>query len=673
MQLKPLSRSVLFALSLLGLNACNDSNESDVNTTANGTSTTSGTAVARFDPLAGVIPQTSDLLLAGSQDGTLNIPTANITSPGQVALVNTLNTLDGFGLTAPITAAFGGGLKAASLQLGSSVRIFEVLKDAKTQAITGVTRELGAADMLVTATGDNNATLALVPLQPLKESTSYLVVLTNAMQGTDGKAASSDSAYLLAKGATPLTGEYAALEPLRQLVNHQETVAASQGISAASIVLSWSFTTQSVKPVLDAVKAQVTARPLQMSPAMGASNVFLSALAGKANVHVGTLQVPYYLTAPSAANPTAPLDTFWTGAAGSFLTRYNPAPVATSTQTVPVLMSVPNATSVAGATPPASGWPVVIFQHGITRNRADLLALADTLADAGFVGIAIDLPLHGVTSATDPLRADNNAVFADDAERTFNLDVQNETTGATGADGVVDSSGSHFINLTSLLTSRDNIRQGISDLLVLRQSLGNISAVPLDTGKVGFVGHSLGGIIGTGYLAVETAATPASLVTTGGGIARLLDGSPTFGPVIQGGLSRAGVIPGSSDYAAFMAVAQTVVDTADPVVLGAQAAANQPLHMIEVLNDQVIPNWVAGAPLSGTEPLSSVMKLTSITATTPGVDGIVRFNSGVHGSILDPTVSPAATVEIQTQVAAFQLARGTAISVQNSSLIAGAP
>ncbi|MEZ5453630.1 MAG: lipase [Thiothrix sp.] len=673
MKLHHLSRAVLLALSLLGLGACSDSSDYDFNASANSSATGSGSAVARFDPRSGVIPQTNDLLLAGSQDGTLNIPTASITSSGQLALVNALNTLDGFGLTAPITAAFGNALDVASVKIGSSVRVFEVSKDASTQAITGVVRELGATEMLATATGSNSDTLALVPLRPLKESASYLVVLTNALKGADGKAAASDSAYLLAKGSTPLSGEYAALEPLRQLVNNQETVAASQGVNAASIVLSWSFTTLSVTPVLDAVKAQAQAEPMQVSPSVGTTNTFLSDLSGKADVHIGTLQVPYYLTAPSAANPTAPLTTFWKGAAGSFLSRYNPTPVATSTQTIPVLMTVPNASSVAGATPPAAGWPVVIYQHGVTRSREDLLVLADTLADAGYVGVAIDLPLHGVTSATDPLRADQNAAFANDVERTFNLDVMNESTGAAGPDGMLDSSGRHFINLTSLLTSRDNIRQGISDLLVLRKSLGNTSPVPLDTSKVGFVGYSLGGIVGTGYLAAETTPTPASLVTVGGGIARLLDGSASFGPEIRSGLASAGVAAGSADYAAFMAAAQTVLDAADPVVLGAKAAANQPLHMIEVLNDQVIPNRVTGAPLSGTEPLISIMNLASITATTPGGDGVVRLNSGTHSSILDPTPSPAATVEIQTELAAFQIARGTAITVQNSSIVAAAP
>ncbi|SEA21420.1 Alpha/beta hydrolase family protein [Thiothrix caldifontis] len=671
MKLQLLSRNILLALAVSGLGACGDSSDYDFSANANGT-TGRGTAVARFDPRSGVIPQTNDLLLAGSTDGTLNIPTATITNPGQLGLVNSLNTLDGFGLTAPITAAFGASLKAGSLQTGSSVRVFEVRKDVATQAITGVVREVTAAELLATAVGTQQDTLALVPLKPLKESTSYLVVLTNAIQGSDGRAATSDSAYLLAKSTTALSGEYAALEPLRQLINNQEAIAANQGVSAATIVLSWSFTTQSVTPVLEAMQRQAAASPLLISPTLGASNTFVPALAGKANVHIGTLDVPYYLTAPSTANPTAPLTTAWSGAAGSFLTRYNPAPVATSTQTVPVLMSVPNASALAGATPPAGGWPVVIFQHGITRNRQDLLAVADTLADAGYVGIAIDLPLHGVTEDANPLRADKNAAFANDVERTFNLDVQNASTGTAGADGVIDSSGTHFINLGSLLTSRDNIRQGIADLLVLRRSLGNITAVPLNTAKVGFVGHSLGGVIGTGYLAAETAATPASLVTTGGGIARLLDGSASFGPVIQAGLGSAGLTPGSAAYDAFMVVAQTVIDPADPVVLGAQAAAKHPVHMIEVLGDQVIPNRVTGAPLSGTEPLASVMQLTSRTATAAGEDGIVRFNRGAHSSVLDPGVNLAVTVEMQRQIAAFQLAGGAAIAINDSTVIAGA-
>src|SRR3546814_5166859 len=45
---------------------------------------------------------------------------------------------------------------------------------------------------------------------------------------------------------------------------------------------------------------------------------------------------------------------------------------------------------------PADGWPVVIFQHGITGNRTQMIAIAPALAAAGFATVAIDLPLHGL-------------------------------------------------------------------------------------------------------------------------------------------------------------------------------------------------------------------------------------------------------------------------------------
>jgi len=41
----------------------------------------------------------------------------------------------------------------------------------------------------------------------------------------------------------------------------------------------------------------------------------------------------------------------------------------------------------------------------------------------------------------------------------------------------------------------------------------------------------------------------------------------------------------------------------------------------------------------------------------------VNFTAGAHGSILDPTSSPAATTEMQTEAIAFALTSGTALPV----------
>lgn len=623
-----------------------------------------------FDPANGILPSTNDLLFRGSTDGTLNIPTTNLPA-AQLPLYDAINSLDGFALTAPITAAFSNVMDASTVKVGSSVYVYEVKKDLTTGAVTSIESELTAADIYATPTADGK-TLALVPLKPLKESTSYMIVLTNSIKDKAGKAAASSSTYLLAKASQSLANTpYAALEPLRQLIGTQEAAAVGKGVAKARIILSWAFTTQSVTPVLQAAVSQAKAGKMLISPALGTTKTFSSNLRGKANVHVGSLDLPYYL------NAKAPLSSYWQGAGKSHLTRYNPKPKLKSTQTIPVLMSVPNASSLAGATPPAAGWPVIIFQHGITRSRLDMLAIADTMADAGFAVVAIDLPLHGITDTTNPLKADLNPIFSGDVERTFNLDLRNNGTGATGADGVIDSSGSYFINLTSLRTSRDNIRQGISDLTVLRKSLGSIqsaSPLPLDTAKVGFVGISLGSIVGTGYLSQEATSTPATLAVPGGGIARLLDGSETFGPSIQQGLAASGIVKGTSAYDTFMAVAQWVIDPADPVILGKKAADKHPIHLQEVVglngvgSDKVIPNRVTGAPLSGTEPLISIMGLKSITQTgTP--DGVVRFTEGAHGSLLDPSNSLAATTEMQAETAVFQAKRGTVIPVFNPTMV----
>jgi pimeloyl-ACP methyl ester carboxylesterase len=353
--------------------------------------------------------------------------------------------------------------------------------------------------------------------------------------------------------------------------------------------------------------------------------------------------------------------------------------VATSTQLIPVLLTVPNANS--GKARPAAGWPVVIFQHGITRNRTDMFAIAATLAGQGFAVIAIDAPLHGLTDKTNPFYIGNTPFAALGAqERTFNLDLENNATGAPGPDGTIDSSGSYFINLQDLLTSRDNLRQASADLMVLTRAIPGISldgkTSAFDGSRIEFVGQSLGSIIGTAFLAMEPHVNVGVLNVPGGGVAGLLAASPTFGPVINAGLAQAGLQPGTPDYAAFLGAAQTVVDSGDSINF-AFATAGKSILAQEVVgdanhpNDQVIPNSVASAPTSGTEPLLAALGLSSIKATTQAasIRGVVRFTQGTHGSLLDPTSSPAVTAEMQGEMASMIATGGQAVIVSNPSVI----
>jgi hypothetical protein len=203
-------------------------------------------------------------------------------------------------------------------------------------------------------------------------------------------------------------------------------------------------------------------------------------------------------------------------------------------------------------------------------------------------------------------------------------------------------------------------------------------ATDFDSARISFVGQSLGSIVGTPFIALEPTVNVATLSVPGGGIAQLLNGSPTFGPRIRAGLAAAaGLQPNTPDFDRFLGAAQQVIDAADPINYGFASAQNAIL-LHEVVGgdgvppDAVIPNTVAGAPLAGTEAMIRVLGLPTISATTQaanGVRGAVRFTAGDHGSLLSPAASAAATVEMQTQMASMAASAGTAVVVTNTSVI----
>ncbi len=698
MKLKPI---LLTLTSIVLLQACSSGSNSpravDAPPATNpGGGLVTGVIEATFNPASGdptQVPIPTNLFLSGTTDLTLNIPVADPTDFSDPLVA--LNGLDGFSTVAPWSTNFSVPVAAASVGPGS-VKVYEVALSGPGGGVVAVNNELTfGVDYFAAA---NGSSIAILPLKPLKQLTSYMAVITNGVQDADGNAATPSQTYFLSKRTSPLVdasgnstdplldnATASALEPLRQLTNSQEAGAASQGVDPSSIVLSWTMTTQSITPVLSAAKN---------ISAPGASALFQTPFttaavggAGIADIYVGSMASPYYLTAPSASNPIAPLNQFWKAAPGAYvapfdafgldptstnLTFANPIPVPTSMQNLPVLMTVPNAAS--GQTRPEAGWPIMIFQHGITRNRTDMLAVADTMASIGFAVVAIDLAMHGITDPTNPFYV---APSANGTERTFDVDYVNNTTGAPGPDGVIDSSGAHFINLANLLVSRDNSRQGIADLFTLTESIpfmdiNGDGAGDFNEGSITFAGQSLGAITGTGFLAFGPNIQSALLSAPGGGIANLLVGSPTFGPSIIGGLAAAGVEQGTTEFNLFILATQTTVDSADPINLGGFAALQNNILLHQINGDQVVTNRVPGAPLSGTEPLIAAMGLTSYSESAfnpEGLDAAVRFTAGDHGSLLSPETSAATTVEMQSQMAAFHATGGTTLNVTNTDVV----
>jgi hypothetical protein len=709
------------------------------------------TSTALFKVLSGVLPYPFDVYFAGSTAGTLKLPLAASLYP---SVTTAVNALDGFSTTGVIRERFAGPLDAASLAAAGAVVMvhintlnagphakapvsplqggaFTVLKGCLKGssgclpvALTGPCSPAGC-DYAVGVAADDASILEITPLKPLAASTclptppatsspcqvppnfgigeGYMVLLTKLIT-VAGVAAVADADYAsfqaaLAGGPTCPSITNADLNAVCQLTGAHLALGQALGINPANVVASFSFSTESTLDTLAAAASEATPRAILsnqvfLAPGMPATT---AAFQGKgfADVYVGVLTLPYYLSTTEPGIDTG----FWNASAASapdktstFTTRFNPFPIPTvKALQIPVLMTVPNATS--GTSQPATGWPVTIFQHGLTANRTNLFGIADSLALGGMVGIAIDLPLHGLTvpyNAADPstyfYASSSNPWYAGlglpatgSIERTFDLDTINKAAGVPG----LDSSGSHwFTAIASPLTVRDLLRESSVDLVTLAESVASVTlpapatAPYIDSTRIHYMGHSQGAIEGPGFLAVM-APNPvinlqtATLASPGGQYLYLALESPTFGPQLIAGLEKQSnglLTPGTTLFANYERDFQSVLDSGDPWNFIALAAELHPIHIIQVVGstpppagcnpetppdgcpDQVVPN-------DSTARLLSAGGFAQ--AHYPGVAGatalhvFVNFTEGVHASFLDPTYNLAVTEEEQLEAVTF--------------------
>jgi hypothetical protein len=625
----------------------------------------SGTGfVALYAPPVDVVPYPNDLY---NPTGTrLAVPT-KITSP----LAAALNTLDGFSTSAVISAPFNAPLDPASLMpfnpgamAPSAASIVVLNATLGTPLVPGVDYTV----RISTAAGSGNGVLEIVPERPLSPRTRYVFIVTNRVRSTAGTAAGADLVFGAVRdahlaGQTSIA-EQPALTPLFPAIGPLLNTAVGLGIPGSTVVVAWSMQTQSIGNVLDVIAASATPRPAALVAAGTTAQLGLG-LPGIASIYTGYLDVPYY------GDPANPLTSFWVNAQQAPPNVQNPTPVArVPSKRIPLLATLPNAGS--GRTEPPAGWPVVIFQHGITLNRTVMFAMADSFAQQGFAVIAIDLPLHGITGTSNPLYQGPNSPFGNN-ERHFNLD----NVGATGVfapDGQIDN-GWQILNVGDPLNARDHIRQAVSDTIHLTRTLPTLNlpdgdANPdLDGNRIHFVGSSLGSIISGVFLGLDTDVVSATLSSPAGPWTSILTDPQAidFGGPIRAALAAQGLPAGTVGFDNFVRDLQTVIDPVDPINYAAAAAANHPLHVIEVLGDTAVPN----AP---NDYLARLWNLPSTSttraATLPAtVSGIVRFRAGVHSSPFNPAPNPAVTAEMQRQTVTYAVSAGSVIEITDSSVV----
>jgi len=657
--------------------------------------------VAQYIPTAGnrrAMPYPNDIWLSGSTDGTLNIPGTLSSTGAAGANLRSVNLMDGYSTTAPITVPFNFPvdltsvmpympIDAAGTPLFGAATNFWVLNTSTGMPlfplIPGVTTEATADYTIRLSTPDTQgAVLEIVPLKPLAPETTYAFVITAGVLDVLGNSLAPDNQFRDIRDAC-FSGETLAngiLEAIKNLAVCPvlQTAAGLFQLPSQAFMVAWTVSTQSIGLSLEVINESATAQAnvLVHPPGLNTSTATDGLLAGYADIYVGTLDVPYYMD----TNPANMYTATWQGAGGTNLTKYNPVPVPRSTLTIPMIATVPNATNPYGLTKPAEGWPVVVYLHGVTSNRTTGIAMADTFASQGYAVIAIDQPLHGVLDPTNPLFQGADSPFGAN-ERHFGLDLF-QASGAPGSDGMIDSGAQIFtVSLTAPQVTRDYGRQIGSDLIHLIRTLptmdldGDPATTDLDVTRIHFVGVSLGSLLGSSFLGTNNEVATASLSSEGGNWTLFLeDENSYFGRALVAGLTAAtGLQRNTSGFNEFLRDWQTVLDAVDPMNYITKMKANLPLHVIEILNDNTVPvsttdNWARAAGL---------VDISGPVANPEGIQGIVRFTDGGHGSFLDTSASitdldtgeviqgpnPLVTYEMQNQSLGFALSYGTQLGV----------
>ncbi len=499
------------------------------------TFTITSAAEVTFDPAHSIIPFPNDILLGS--DGGVQFP-KGVGLPD--ALVDGLNTLDGFSNSAPVVSENGtstaaliqGTLPGTPYTLGPSspINMLAVPGSSRGAGTGAPLNAFGCVNCTVSPTlldgGVKPETLEIVPRLPLTERTRYAIYITTDLVDSSGKTVIPSPAFALARSSAPLyangkstvsllTDDQAQqLEQLRAGLEPLFNNFAQNGLPRKKVALAWAFTTQSTVSTLSQLHAAPTLANVPAAPLW---------------IVDATAAVVPGLDAQGV--PHAAISAFWAGESVDLWAlntgHFTPGLADATGRPIPFILTIPAGTA------PANGWPVTIFGHGLASNKTAGYAVANALAAAGRAMIAIDLPWHGdrnsctgfgnfLNLATGQTTFTDAAICTNPATQTCNAvgrcqltnrtgpaacafgtatadlgcfafgqgacapDSKCEGTGAGFASSItlgpgvsIPTSGWNFLNLVDLFASRDNARQQTI-------SLAQLARVIQATGPTGF-------------------------------------------------------------------------------------------------------------------------------------------------------------------------------------------
>lgn len=464
----------------------------------------------------------------------------------------------------------------------------------------------------------------------LRERQKYAFVITREVRGPKGALSpSSDLAALLAAKVAPsgLVGRaYSVYKPLLDALGTGGLPRAGD-VAAATV-----FTTHSVTARLLAMRAALgSATPptakinLVYAKAPQGAEASLDDLLGTptqnlpgsdnaggvahdkiAFVVQGSFQSPDYLDASSTVTPA--------GGSGTSLGTFdetNLTPKPRGVATVPFTLVIPDVATFANL-------PVVVFQHGLGGDRSSVMAVANTMASAGFATLGIDIPFHGARDLTA-------------------VDTKHHFGSAAGPDGwaewndnpafnFFDAVGDQAQAIPALLPRavRGAFMQAALDVMqeIRLVTVGDVGALGARDARlngltfrkdaVAYSGESFGAIYGVIAMAIEPTVGAALFDVGGGGLIfpLLLDSAdegPIFSILLDGALGTSTIDPADSPDTDFgYNLTQYLLEPGDPLayapyVIRFPVGGNAPKHVLQLSAhlDETVPNQANEALAGG--------------------------------------------------------------------------
>ncbi len=547
------------------------------------------------DPADAANPFPSDRLLDAS--GHVQVP-ASYFDPGLPAtsnfnparkymqtVVQQLSTLTGFATFAPIRVRFD---RPVVVDAGDNPRGLLLLEY----------NDLTAAPTIITASVyDPDTSVEVRPREPLKSKTTYALVVTTALTDVDGQPVGPSPAFAQLLGGTGFTGDLAAWRArLQPVLDYMQS---GFGIGTDAIALVDLFTTGPTTDDLVAIQRRLVAGEVVPGPPVFQNSPipnldtgifpegtpeFTSLIGSSTSENVSAVAVGSYVSYDFRTGPHGPFDP--TTVDGSATPR--PIPL-------DFYVTIPKAPK------PASGYPIAVYGHGLGESGKAVVNLPHVIGDAPILGVAISALSHGLRG--DP---------------------------------------TNFFVLDNIFATREYFRQTVADFMQLERMVRNAHDARIapfdqvDTDHVLYFGASLGGIMGTLYMAVEPDVDVGVLSVPGGGLPNILD-SHDIGQLLEPLVSLQIGIPRMSPFFPlflhrFQQMAQWALEPADPIDYAPhiiQPGAQLPgvpvkrILMHEGIVDNTVPNRT-------TDDLALAMHLPDLNTTrgcmnASGCSGIWRF------------------------------------------------